>query len=122
MTNTLSSYKELIVWQKAVEVATMTYALTNTFPDVERYGLSSQMQRASVSIASNIAEGYARRTAKDYVHFLHMALGSTYELETQLTIAEAIYPKLQYNEITRGLTEVSKILTVMIRKLAEPKP
>jgi four helix bundle protein len=81
------SFRELKVWNRAIELTTLVYALTAEFPKAEVYGLSSQMRRAAVSIASNIAEGSARGTRKDFKQFVAIARGSNSELQTQLVIA-----------------------------------
>src|SRR5580765_6555350 len=81
------SFRELIVWQRAVEMSTAIYRLTADFPREEVYGLTSQMRRASVAVASNIAEGYGRRTTGEYKQFLGVARGSNMELQTQLVIS-----------------------------------
>ena len=88
----MSSYKELIVWQKSIQLVTDIYKLTKTFPKEEIYGLASQMQRAVVSIPSNIAEGNDRNSSKEFSQFLRIARGSLAELETQIIISE----KLEY--------------------------
>jgi four helix bundle protein len=83
------SYKELDVWKKGIEVVDLLYEVTtNKFPKEERYGLAAQMQRAAVSIPSNVAEGFARKHTKEYQQFCYIALGSCAELETQLIIAQ----------------------------------
>jgi four helix bundle protein len=82
-----ASYRELVVWQKAMDLAVAIYAETDQFPVSEQYGLTSQMRRASVSIPSNIAEGYGRQTARQRFKFLEDALGSAYELDTQIEIS-----------------------------------
>jgi len=82
----MKSHKDLNVWKRAVDLSAEVYQKTEFFPKSEIYGMTSQMRRASVSIASNIAEGAARRTDKDFIHFLHMALGSASELDTQIEI------------------------------------
>jgi len=81
------SFENLIVWQRAIELTTAVYELTALFPRVEMYGLTSQMRRAAVSVASNIAEGCGRGTKREFRQFLIMARGSNCELQTQLTIA-----------------------------------
>jgi len=86
----ISSCQDLIAWQKAFELARLTYEITAEFPAEEKYGLTSQMRRAAVSAASNIAEGWGRGQGPDFGRFLRMARGSAYELETQLRIAEAV--------------------------------
>lgn len=81
------SFRELKVWNRAIDLTTLVYGLTGDFPKAEIYGLSSQMRRAAVSVASNIAEGSARGTRKDFKQFVTIARGSNCELQTQLVIA-----------------------------------
>ncbi len=100
----MKSYKDMDIWKRGVEIAEMTYSLTRTFPTEERFGLSSQMQRAAVSIPSNIAEGYNRSNTKEFVQFIHIAKGSCAELETQLIIAE----RLDYTKTDRETAEMLK--------------
>ncbi|HBV01760.1 MAG TPA: hypothetical protein DEF00_05280 [Candidatus Taylorbacteria bacterium] len=113
------SYKDLIVWQKGVELSVLVYELTEKFPNEERYALTSQMRRAAVSIPSNIAEGRCRSTKKDFCQFLHIALGSAAELETQIEIAKRISKtsNISYTTIEALLTEVMKMLNALISKL-----
>jgi len=82
------SFKDLVVWQRSIELTTDVYKLTSKFPEFERFGLTNQMRRASVSVASNVAEGYGRSTKGEYVQFLGHARGSCSELETQIVIAK----------------------------------
>ena len=84
------SFKDLVAWQRSIELTVGICQLTSGFPDSERFGLTNQMRRASVSIASNIAEGYGRSTKGEYVQFLGHARGSCSELETQIVIARKI--------------------------------
>ena len=84
------SFKDLSVWQRAVQLTIEVYKLTSDFPGPERFGLTNQLRRASVSVASNIAEGYGRSTKGEYVQFLGHARGSVSEVETQLVIARAL--------------------------------
>lgn len=117
--NIKKAYKDLIVWQKGIDLAVRVYELTDKFPKEEVYGLTSQMRRAAVSVSSNIAEGRCRGTKKDFCHFLHMALGSAAELETQIEIAKRI-PKtsgLSYESTESLLTEVLKMLHSLLSKL-----
>lgn len=81
------SYKDLTVWQKAMELVTEVYSATQSFPRTEQYGLTSQIRRSAISIPSNIAEGRAKRSTKDYIRFVNIAYGSVAELETQLIIS-----------------------------------
>ena len=115
----IQSYKELIVWQKAVLLSVQIYSLTEQYPREEAYGLVSQMRRAAVSIASNIAEGRCRGTKKDFVQFLRIAFGSGAELETQIEISKRL-PKtnsFDYREVDSLLAEVMRMLNAMIEKL-----
>ncbi|TAK58507.1 four helix bundle protein [Patescibacteria group bacterium] len=113
------SHKDLIVWQKGIDLAIIIYKLTSKFPSEEKFGLINQMRRAAVSISSNIAEGRSRSTRKDFAQFLHIALGSVSELETQLEIAKRLEygEKVDYNEIVAALQEVSKMLVAIIASL-----
>ena len=83
----MKSHKNLVVWQKSIELVTDIYSLTKDYPKEELFGLSSQMRRASISIPSNIAEGSARNHNKEFIQFLYVSLGSCAELETQLIIS-----------------------------------
>ena len=108
----MNKFKQLLVWQKAVEFAVDIYKTTSKFPKQERFGLTSQLQRSPSSIAFNIAEGAGRGSKKEFSHFLDIALGSTCEAETQLIIAE----KLGYISMddliknTESLEEIQKML------------
>lgn len=94
------------------------YLLLRSFPEDEKFALTSQIKRAVISIPSNIAEGFGRSSTKDYLHFLYIARGSLYELETQLYIAKALeYMPIKENEIDPLLQEVGKLLNGTIRKL-----
>jgi four helix bundle protein len=86
----VESYRDLRVWKTAVELTLEVYRITESFPASERFGLTSQLRRAAVSIASNIAEGHARSTRGEYRHFLSIARGSAVEVEVQLLLAEQI--------------------------------
>lgn len=115
----LSSYKELIVWQKSMELARLVYAATKQYPKEEIYGLTSQVRRAAVSIPSNIAEGYARKSRKEYLQFYSIAYGSTLELETQLILAHdfGYVNDDSFLSIQKLADEVSRMLHSMILKL-----
>jgi len=84
------AYRDLVVWQRAIEMTVAVYKLSSRFPKDEMYGLTSQVRRASVSVASNIAEGYGRGTQGEYKQFLNIARGSNYEVQTQLVIAREL--------------------------------
>jgi four helix bundle protein len=113
----LASFKELIVWQKAVDLAKEIYRTLQKMPSSETFGIRSQMQRAAVSIPSNIAEGKKRGTRKDFMQFLRIADGSAAELETQVLIAESVYPQLDFIKTKQLLEEVQKMLAVMLKRL-----
>jgi len=86
----MRNFKELKIWQKGFSIAVNAFKLVSTFPKEEKYGLSSQITRAAVSIPSNVAEGSSRSSEKDYSRFIELSLGSSFETETQLLIAEAV--------------------------------
>ncbi len=111
------SFKDLIVWQKSLELTEEIYRVTAKLPREELYGLTSQMRRAAVSIASNIAEGRMRSTAKDFSQFLRIAYGSAAELETQLLLANRLFLIGESQKTFNLLEEVQKMLATMISRL-----
>jgi len=115
----LRSYRDLIAWQRAIELAEAAYQLSRQFPADERFGATSQVRRASVSVAANIAEGYGRGTRSSYLSFLRIARGSLREVETHLIIAERV--KLAeaeaIGEVLALCDEVARILQALIAKL-----
>lgn len=115
----MKSYRDLIVWQKSVKLVTLVYKLLKNFPDDERFGLTSQIKRSSVSISSNIAEGYGRNYTKDYSRFLQIARGSLFEMQTQLEIALNLnfIEAKQLEEIKSLSIEIEKMLNSLINKL-----
>ncbi|TLY50798.1 MAG: four helix bundle protein [Gammaproteobacteria bacterium] len=121
-----SHFRELEVWQLGMSLAKSVYRLTGTFPREERYGLSSQLQRAAVSIPSNIAEGNARSSTKDYARFVAMALGSAAELQTQvllsadLDIGDPVIRAEALDECDRVGQMLQRLHQALIRKL-EPE-
>ena len=116
MEKIIKSYKDLIVWQKGYELTKLVYKITSKLPQAETYALQSQIRRCTVSIVSNIAEGSSRKTRKDYCQFLHISYGSSAELETQLFLCRDLY-NIDIGECISLLTEVSKMLRVIINKL-----
>jgi four helix bundle protein len=112
-------YQELIVWQKAMELSKAVYQLTKSFPDDERFGLTSQLRRASVSVPSNISEGQGRLTAGEFKQFLGTARGSVFEVETQIQLAAAFgyIANLEADRIIDQTSEVSRMLNGLIRSL-----
>src|SRR5438046_2192891 len=114
------SYKDLVVWQKGIELAKMTYTLTAQFPNGEKFGLVAQMRRAAISIPSNIAEGQARHTTGEFIQFISHAEGSVAELSTQLFLAtELRFSSSDDAEPALELTEhLRRMLNGPRRKLA----
>ncbi|MDP3957804.1 MAG: four helix bundle protein [bacterium] len=112
-------YKDLIVWQRSIELVIEIYRVTQDFPKNEIYGLTSQMRRSAVSIASNIAEGRLRGTKRDFLQFLRIAYSSGGELETQIIIAKQLpeMKELSYIKAESLLTESMKMLNGMMQKL-----
>ena len=108
----IHTYKDLVVWQRSIELVMAVYDITEKFPRQEQYGLISQMRRAAISIASNIAEGRHRGTRKDFLQFLRIAFGSGAELETQLEIAKRLprIKELEYTKVEGLLNEVMRML------------
>ena len=113
------SYRDLIVWQRAVQMSVSLYKLTVGFPREELYGLTSQLRRAGVSVASNIAEGYGRSSTGEYKQFLGMARGSNMEVQTQLVISrELVIGSLEMLDHSEALShEVGKMLVSLMDKL-----
>lgn len=112
----VKDYRELIVWQKAMDLVEHIYRHTNAFPKEEVYGLSSQLRRAAVSVPSNIAEGNARATTRDFLHFLSIAYGSIKEIETQILIAERLGYDIQKD--TPALMQLTDELARLISGLS----
>ena len=112
-------YKDLIVWQKAKSLATRIYQATNGFPKTEIYGITAQIRRAAVSVASNIAEGQGRLTKGEFCHFLGMARGSLLELETQLAISVDLHfmADAEFKILETHLSEVLKLLNGLLESL-----
>lgn len=115
----LNSYRDLIVWQKAMELVKKTYAIIAILPKEEKYALADQMRRCVVSIPSNIAEGYERNSSKEYVHFLSIANGSKAELVTQLEICKMLGYANDITEIVSLCDEIGKIINSIIKKIGE---
>lgn len=111
----INSYKDLQVWQKAIQLVTDVYMLTKSFPKDEVYALTSQIRRAAISIPSNIAEGQSKRSTKDYIRFLNIAYGSCAELETQLCISTNLH--YATSEQTQSLSEKGSEIGRMINGL-----
>ena len=115
----VSDYRELRVWQEALALAELVYGATKCFPADERFGLTSQVRRAAVSVPSCIAEGNARSSTRDYLRFLSMASGSLAEVETQLVLCARLgyLPESESKELLQKLRGVHKLLHAMKRAL-----
>ena len=115
----MSSHKNLDVWKLSVKFVTEIYQETSKFPKEEMFGITSQMRRSAVSIASNIAEGAARQTDKEYVRFLYYSLGSKEELDTQLIIAQQLNYITQnsFDRLSPQLETIGKLLNGLIKYL-----
>ena len=115
----LRNYKELLVWQKAYELCLKIYGVAPSFPNEERYGLTSQIKRSAVSIPSNIAEGYGRKTTADYIRMLYISYGSVCELETQVLLAGDLgfIERGEFNVIKASIVEIERMLKALIGSL-----
>lgn len=115
----IRSHRDLTAWQKAMDLGLEVYGLTKLLPDSERFGLVSQLRRAAVSVASNIAEGYGRGTTADYIRFLRAARGSLYEIDTQTLFAVRLEYVAQerYAAILERVNECGRILAALIKSL-----
>ncbi len=120
----IKDYRELIAWQKAVDLVEIVYRTTRSFPQEELYALTSQMRRAAVSVPSNIAEGQARTSTADFLHFLSIARGSVKELETQVIIARRLgYVNDQREiELVNSTEEVSRVISGLMSSLRSKPP
>ncbi len=115
----VKSYRDLIVWQKSMQLVTQVYSKTKILPREELYGLVAQIRRSSVSIPSNIAEGYGRNSTNDYLRFLQIASGSLYELQTQLEICLNLeyLSKEDFESIDEQSREIERMLSSLIKKV-----
>ena len=117
----MKNFKQLNVWQKSMSLVVQSYRLSKTLPGDEKFGLISQMNRASVSIPANIAEGSSRKSDKDYARFLEIALGSSFELETLVLIIQLLEmaPEEKTDAIIVEITEIQKMLSNFIKRLQD---
>ena len=116
-----NSFKDLLVWQKSMNLTVAAYSSIKKLPQIENFGLISQMQRSVVSVPSNIAEGYGRNQTRDFIRFLQISIGSLYELQTQMEICYrlAYIEKKEYDNFDHDSVEIAKMLSALIRKLKE---
>jgi len=113
------NYKDLLVWQKSIELVSLVYSATRTFPSEETFGLKTQLRRAAVSVPSNIAEGQGRATTGEFRQFLGNAKGSLLEIETQIIIAErlGVMSHQAAEPVLRALVEVIRMLNGLVAAL-----
>ena len=119
MSEKLKSYKDLKVWQRSYQLCLEIYKITKGFPDEEKYGLTSQLRRAAVSVPSNISEGYGRKTTPEYIQFLYIAYGSVCEIETQILLSGDLgyISNGRLEMLKEGIREVERMLKALIRSL-----
>ena len=117
--STLKSYRDLIVWQRSIDLTGKIYSCTRQFPKEEIYGIVSQMRRAAVSIASNIAEGHGRNSTGEYRQFLGISKGSLYELETQLIVSNKVgyLSDEMLDNLLNNCDEISRLLNGLLKSL-----
>jgi four helix bundle protein len=111
----IKSYKDLDIWKKGMELSEIIYDITKQFPSEEKYGLVSQMRRCAVSFPSNVAEGSARNSYKEFIQFLYIALGSLSELETQLILAKRL--NISSNDFEKQIEQLKKQTNSFIKHL-----
>jgi four helix bundle protein len=114
-----SSYRDLVAWQKAIQLVVAIYRYTQDFPRDELYGLVSQLRRAAVSVPSNIAEGQGRKSPNEFRHFLHNAIGSLMEIETQVTIAQRLgyLNTAESEDLLESTSEIGRICNGLVSSL-----
>ena len=115
----IRSYKDLMVWQRSMDLVESIYRITDKLPAKEQWGLVSQMRRAAVSVPSNIAEGYGRQSSGNYIQFLSISRGSLLELETQLELCIRLqyFTRIDSEKILNETVEINKMLTSLISKI-----
>lgn len=119
----MKTFRELFVWQKSMNLVSEMYQVSKSFPTEEQFGLTSQIRKSAVSIPSNIAEGYGRNSLNDYIRFLNIAVGSLFELQTQIEIAFNLkyLNKEMFEKIYEYSREIERMLSSLIRKLKEKR-
>ena len=116
----MKNFKDLKIWQKGMDIAVSCFQLTDSFPSIERFGIVSQINRAGVSIPSNVAEGSSRTSEKDYGRFIEISLGSSFELETQLLIAQRLKfgDETKVADLISNVSEEQKMLAGFLKSLS----
>ena|SRR5690606_37817432 len=124
MAGVVNSFRDLLVWREAIDLVELVYRASATFPADERFGLTSQLRRSSVSVPSNIAEGHARPTTRDYLRFLGISLGSLAEMETQLLIAHRLgyLDDAALDPISQSSTRIGRMLRTLMKSLQAKLP
>jgi len=119
----MKTFRDLLIWQKSMNLVTEIYQLTNSFPKEEIYGLSSQIRRSAISIPSNIAEGYGRDGNSDYLRFLNISISSLFEIQTPLEISYNLkyINQIQFNKTNGESREIERMLSAFIRKIKDRK-
>lgn len=117
----MSTFRDLLIWQKSMTLITQIYQSTNQFPKEEIFGLTSQIRRSAISIPSNIAEGFGRESKQDFLRYLNISIGSLFEFQTQLEIAKNInyLNENEFNNIFEDSREIERMLVSFIKKLKE---
>ncbi|HBL78012.1 MAG TPA: four helix bundle protein [Prolixibacteraceae bacterium] len=117
----MKTYREIIVWQRAMSFVTKIYKYSKSFPNEEMYGLISQIRRSAVSIPSNIAEGFGRKSSNDFKRFLQIAMGSLFEVQTQLEISKNLeyIDEKTFNDLYQDSREIERILTAFIDSIKD---
>jgi four helix bundle protein len=116
----IASYKDLLVWQRSMDLVETVYRLTKNFPPAEQWGLISQMRRAAISVPSNIAEGYGRQATGEYRHHVSIGRGSLLELETQVLLATRLkyLQAFDAESVLKEIDEISRMLATLVSKLS----
>lgn len=117
----MGTFRDLLIWQKSMQLVTEIYTLSNNFPQTETYSLTSQLRRSAISIPSNIAEGYGRNGKKDYLKFLNIAVASLFEMQTQIEIAYNLkyINQLQFNKTYEDSKEIERMISAFCRKISQ---
>ena len=116
----VKSHKDLLVWQRSMDLVENVYRITGSFPTSEQWGLVSQMRRAAISVPSNLAEGYGRQATGEYRHHVSIGRGSLLELETQILLAKRLnyLPALDAEVVLKEIDEISRMLATLVSRLA----
>ena len=117
MKNRHHNFREMNIWKNSMEIVKMVYIVSAKLPSDEKFGLKSQIQRCSISVPSNIAEGSGRSTVKDFINFLNISLSSSYELETQLILLNELY-KIETEKIIKEINELQRMMIGFKRSLS----